>query len=129
MVDAGVTSILNFSASVLNLDAEVSVRKVDLAVELQILSFYKRRADGPGTVGPDALAGSDSSPPLPGAPGECAVTGDRDPRGLIDWRRVVSPRDAVLRSNPPVLSADQRTGVWTTIHTRSAFGCPSSPSD
>jgi redox-sensing transcriptional repressor len=60
MVDAGVTSILNFSASVLNLDAEVSVRKVDLAVELQILSFYKRRADGPGTVGPDALAGSDS---------------------------------------------------------------------
>jgi redox-sensing transcriptional repressor len=57
MVEAGVTSILNFSASVLSHDADVSVRKVDLAVELQILSFYRRRADGPGAVGPDALAG------------------------------------------------------------------------
>ncbi len=56
MVAAGVTSILNFSASVLNLEQEVSIRKVDLAVELQILSFYRRRSDGPGAVGPDALA-------------------------------------------------------------------------
>jgi len=62
MVEAGVTSILNFSASVLSHDVEVSVRKVDLAVELQILSFYRRRADGPGAVGPDALAGSDTGP-------------------------------------------------------------------
>jgi redox-sensing transcriptional repressor len=56
MVNAGVTSILNFSASVLSHDSTVSVRKVDLAVELQILSFYKRRADGPGAVGPDTMA-------------------------------------------------------------------------
>jgi redox-sensing transcriptional repressor len=60
MVNAGVTSILNFSASVLNHDSGVSVRKVDLAVELQILSFYKRRADGPGAVGPDTMAATDS---------------------------------------------------------------------
>ena len=60
MVDAGVTSILNFSASVLSHDSEVSVRKVDLAVELQILSFYKRRADGPGAVGPDTMAATDT---------------------------------------------------------------------
>ncbi|MDZ7679327.1 MAG: redox-sensing transcriptional repressor Rex [Acidimicrobiales bacterium] len=54
MVDAGVGSILNFSPSVLSLEPTVSVRKVDLAVELQILSFYRRRADGPSAVGPDA---------------------------------------------------------------------------
>ncbi len=60
MVEAGITSILNFSASVLSHEAEVTVRKVDLAVELQILSFYRRRADGPGAVGPDALAASET---------------------------------------------------------------------
>ena len=53
MVEAGIGSILNFSPSVLGLDPEVSVRKVDLAVELQILSFYRRRADGPASLGPD----------------------------------------------------------------------------
>jgi redox-sensing transcriptional repressor len=55
MVTAGIGSILNFSPSVLALEPEVSVRKVDLAVELQILSFYRRRADGPGAVGPDSV--------------------------------------------------------------------------
>jgi redox-sensing transcriptional repressor len=58
MVAAGVGSILNFSPSVLNLEPDVSVRKVDLAVELQILSFYRRRSDGPGAVGPDAVDAS-----------------------------------------------------------------------
>ena len=58
MVAAGIGSILNFSPSVLNLDPEVSVRKVDLAVELQILSFYRRRSDGPGAVGPDTVDAS-----------------------------------------------------------------------
>ncbi len=53
MVAAGIGSILNFSPGVLSLPPEVSVRKVDLAVELQILSFYRRRSDGPGAVGPD----------------------------------------------------------------------------
>jgi redox-sensing transcriptional repressor len=55
MTAAGITSILNFSPSVLALDADVSVRKVDLAVELQILSFYRRRSDGPASVGPDTV--------------------------------------------------------------------------
>jgi redox-sensing transcriptional repressor len=58
MVDAGIGSILNFSPSVLSLDPGVSVRKVDLAVELQILSFYRRRSDGPGAVGPDTVDAS-----------------------------------------------------------------------
>jgi redox-sensing transcriptional repressor len=54
MVEAGISSILNFSPSVLTVPDDVSVRKVDLAVELQILSFYRRRAEGPGALGPDA---------------------------------------------------------------------------
>ncbi|MGY6502653.1 MAG: redox-sensing transcriptional repressor Rex [Acidimicrobiales bacterium] len=55
MVEAGVGSILNFSPGVLALDPGVSVRKVDLAVELQILSFYRRRSDGPAAIGPDTV--------------------------------------------------------------------------
>lgn len=41
LVDAGVTSILNFAPCVLAVPAGVVVRKVDLAVELQILSFHE----------------------------------------------------------------------------------------
>jgi len=45
---AGVTSILNFAPTVVTVPAGVSLRKVDLAIELQILSFYQqRRADTP----------------------------------------------------------------------------------
>jgi redox-sensing transcriptional repressor len=43
---AGVTSVLNFAPTVLSVPEEVSIRKVDLAVELQILSFYQRRKLG-----------------------------------------------------------------------------------
>jgi redox-sensing transcriptional repressor len=50
---AGVPSILNFAPTVISVPAAVSLRKVDLAVELQILSFYQQRqAGGP----PVALA-------------------------------------------------------------------------
>jgi redox-sensing transcriptional repressor len=42
-VGAGVTSILNFTADQLDVPEHVVVRRVDLATELQILSFYKRR--------------------------------------------------------------------------------------
>lgn len=48
LVAAGVTSILNFAPVVLAVPAHVDVRKVDLAAELQILSFHdnrKARAD------------------------------------------------------------------------------------
>jgi redox-sensing transcriptional repressor len=48
LVEAGVTSILNFAPVVLSVPAGVSVRKVDLAVELQILSYHEqRRANSP----------------------------------------------------------------------------------
>ena len=43
LVAAGVTSLLNFSPCVLGVPHGVSVRKVDLAVELQILSYYEQR--------------------------------------------------------------------------------------
>jgi redox-sensing transcriptional repressor len=41
LVAAGVTSVLNFAPTVLNVAGHVSVRKVDLAVELQILGYYE----------------------------------------------------------------------------------------
>lgn len=49
MVAAGIVSILNFAPTVINVPSGISVRKVDLAVELQILSFYneRRTADDP----------------------------------------------------------------------------------
>ncbi len=47
LVKAGVTSILNFAPVVLNVPRSIEVRKVDLSVELQILSYHEqRRADG-----------------------------------------------------------------------------------
>jgi redox-sensing transcriptional repressor len=52
LVDAGVRSILNFAPVVLSVPRSVSVRKVDLALELQVLSFYQHRRIG----GPDLAA-------------------------------------------------------------------------
>lgn len=46
LADAGVTSVLNFAPTILSVPDAVSLRKVDLAVELQILSFYQRRKLG-----------------------------------------------------------------------------------
>lgn len=43
LVAAGVTSILNFAPCVLSVPPGVDVRKVDLAIELQILSFHEHR--------------------------------------------------------------------------------------
>ncbi len=52
LVEAGVTAILNFAPAVLNVPEHVSLRKVDLSIELQILSFYQQRKHG---MLPDAL--------------------------------------------------------------------------
>jgi redox-sensing transcriptional repressor len=43
LVDAGITSVLNFAPSVITVPPTATLRKVDLAVELQILSFYQQR--------------------------------------------------------------------------------------
>ncbi|HYN95722.1 MAG TPA: redox-sensing transcriptional repressor Rex [Pilimelia sp.] len=66
LVRAGVTSILNFAPCVLAVPEGVDVRKVDLAIELQILSFHEHRKSAltalpgagltalPGGLGPGA---------------------------------------------------------------------------
>jgi redox-sensing transcriptional repressor len=43
LVAAGISSILNFAPTVLQVPPAVSLRKVDLSIELQILSFYEQR--------------------------------------------------------------------------------------
>ena len=43
MVAAGIRSILNFAPAVITVPPEVSLRKVDLSIELQILGFYEQR--------------------------------------------------------------------------------------
>lgn len=43
MVAAGVRSVLNFAPAVVNVPGGVTVRKVDLAVELQILAYHEQR--------------------------------------------------------------------------------------
>lgn len=46
LVDLGVTSILNFAAMVLAVPEGVTVRKVDLGQELQILAYHEQRKAG-----------------------------------------------------------------------------------
>ena len=46
LVAAGVSSILNFAPAVIAVPDDVSLRKVDLSIELQILSFYQQRRAG-----------------------------------------------------------------------------------
>ena len=55
MIEAGMSSILNFAPTIVSVPPDVSLRKVDLAVELQILSFYQQRKSGA-----DAGAGSNA---------------------------------------------------------------------
>jgi redox-sensing transcriptional repressor len=43
MVAAGIRSILNFAPAVITVPERVSVRKVDLSIELQILAYYEQR--------------------------------------------------------------------------------------
>jgi redox-sensing transcriptional repressor len=51
LVKAGVTSILNFAPLVLVVPTGITVRKVDLAVELQILSYHEQRRVAPSRSG------------------------------------------------------------------------------
>lgn len=58
LVAAGITSILNFAPTVLSVGADVCVRKVDLAVELQILGYYEHsRRTSNGSAAAAASAG------------------------------------------------------------------------
>lgn len=44
LVDAGIRSVLNFAPGSLNVPPDVNLRKVDLSMELEILSFYQHRS-------------------------------------------------------------------------------------
>jgi redox-sensing transcriptional repressor len=55
LVAAGVSSILNFAPAVLAVPDGVDVRKVDLAIELQILSFHAHRREPLEVDGVDAV--------------------------------------------------------------------------
>jgi redox-sensing transcriptional repressor len=71
LVDSGVGSILNFAPVVLTVPPHVSVRKVDLSIELQILSFYQQRQAGTVPLEqpvPVAVAGGNGAPPAGGRP-------------------------------------------------------------
>jgi len=59
LVAAGVTAILNFAPALVTVPPSISLRKVDLALELQILSFYQERRSGGSSSTPGlASAGS-----------------------------------------------------------------------
>jgi redox-sensing transcriptional repressor len=81
LIEAGVSSVLNFAPTILSVPDEVSLRKVDLAVELQILSFYQRRKGGDGQrrssidAGPAGPGGSDEAAGRTGARGRAKASG------------------------------------------------------
>lgn len=64
LVAGGVQCILNFAPVVLQVPAHIEVRKVDLAVELQILSFHvaRRADDAAGNQGNSGLPGTGLPP-------------------------------------------------------------------
>jgi redox-sensing transcriptional repressor len=54
MAAAGIPSILNFAPALITVPEDVSLRKVDLAVEMQILSFYQQQQQQASDVAVDA---------------------------------------------------------------------------
>ena len=57
MVAAGITAILNFAPAVVTVPDDVTIRKVDLSIELQILAYYQQRKTGmTGLLGHRAAA-------------------------------------------------------------------------
>jgi redox-sensing transcriptional repressor len=58
LVDIGVTAILNFAPQVLSVPPHVLLRHVDLATELQVLSFFQLRRRGEADAGRPATRGS-----------------------------------------------------------------------
>jgi redox-sensing transcriptional repressor len=63
MVEAGLRSILNFAPALVTLPSDVSVRRVDLSIELQILAYYEQRKAALESVA--AGRGSAGSPLAP----------------------------------------------------------------
>ncbi len=76
LVAAGISSVLNFAPAVISVPDEASLRKVDLAVELQILSFYQQRRAG---LLPVVDPGDPGSPDLEAEAAEANDTVGADP--------------------------------------------------
>ncbi|EIV94228.1 AT-rich DNA-binding protein [Frankia sp. QA3] len=103
LVATGVTSILNFAPTVLSVPEGVDVRKVDLAVELQILSFHeaRKRPSAPREASPNGA--------MPAGPDAAAAPDGASPRSAWpDRARQVPPAsDPPLEARPvPELPAD-----------------------
>jgi redox-sensing transcriptional repressor len=82
LVAAGVTSILNFAPCVLTVPDNVDVRKVDLAIELQILSFHEnRKAAGQPVAQPPRAAAT-------AQPSRAATAEPTSPMGSVNGARV-----------------------------------------
>jgi redox-sensing transcriptional repressor len=64
LVDAGIRSILNFAPTHVNVPPDVNIRKVDLSIELQILSFYQQRTKAIETAR-EATSRLDTQRPTP----------------------------------------------------------------
>ncbi len=64
LVAAGVTSILNFAPCLLSVPERVEVRKVDVAMELQILSFHEHRRRNGEVLALPTSASLRGAPPL-----------------------------------------------------------------
>jgi redox-sensing transcriptional repressor len=65
VVAAGVTSILNFAPVVLSVPDDVDLRKVDLAAELQILSFHENRKAARASVVANGTATGSANGAMP----------------------------------------------------------------
>ncbi|CAM06110.1 redox-sensing transcriptional repressor [Saccharopolyspora erythraea NRRL 2338] len=86
LVAGGVACILNFAPVVLQVPEEVEVRKVDLAVEMQILSFHvaRRQQEAAAVDGAGIGAPSPDGAAPDGAPSGGAVGNEIDPmNGMV----------------------------------------------
>ena len=91
MVEAGIHSILNFAPAIISVPSGVSLRKVDLSIELQILAFYEQRKAILSEVRrgrrPSTPAASDASP---AASDNGAGAGGTDPTDRLGLARAGS---------------------------------------
>ncbi|WP_327067490.1 redox-sensing transcriptional repressor Rex [Kitasatospora sp. NBC_01250] len=99
LVEAGVTSILNFAPTVLTVPDGVDVRKVDLSIELQILAFHEQRKAGEEPEAEEEPAPSRTPGPVRAAAAKLrrAAGGGKDaPRDGKAEPRGESERSAVM---------------------------------
>ncbi|SDP87090.1 redox-sensing transcriptional repressor [Actinopolyspora xinjiangensis] len=80
LVRAGVRCILNFAPVVLQVPEEVEVRKVDLAVEMQILSFHVARRS---QEAPESTDSEDTGAGAPQSENRDVNTGDNPVDGMV----------------------------------------------